>query len=70
LRTIHPYFFFFFTIPKLRAEKRTTAVLLRVNLADVEFRLGVSTAQFSDVRWELADTKTLLTDTQVTFLEA
>ncbi len=42
--------------------------MLRVNLADVEFRLGVSNAQLSDVRRELADTKTLLTDTQVTLL--
>ncbi len=49
--------------------KKVTAVVLRINPADAEFRLGVSNAQLSDTRRELADTKTLLTDTQVTLLE-
>ena len=44
--------------------------MLRVDLADVEFRLGAPIAQLSDVRRELANTETRLSDTQVVFLEA
>jgi hypothetical protein len=67
LRTIYSYSIFVFTIPKSRADKRATAAVLRINLADAEFRLGVSNAQLSDARRELADTKILFT--QVTLLE-
>jgi hypothetical protein len=70
LGTILPYSIVFFTIPKSRAEQRVTASVIRINLADAEFRLGVSNAQLSDARRELADTKILLTDTQVTLLES
>ncbi len=68
LKTILPYSIVFFTIPKSRAEQRVTAAVIRINLADAEFRLGVSNAQLSDARRELTDTKILLTDTQVTLL--
>jgi hypothetical protein len=58
----------FFTTPKSRVERRVTAAVILINLADAEFWLGVSNAQLSDARRELANTKTLLTDTQITLL--
>ena len=59
---------FVLTIPKSRAEKRASAAILKINLAVAEHRLGVSNLQLSDACQELADTKTLLNDTQITLL--
>jgi hypothetical protein len=57
---------FVLTIPKSGAEKRASAAILKINLAVAEHRLGVSNAHLSDACQELADTKTLLDDTQIT----
>ncbi len=61
-RTVLPY-------SDLRlCDKRVSAAVLRFDLAVAERRLGVPNAQLLDACEELADTKTLLNDTQIPLL--
>ena len=52
-----------------RGDRRLINATLRVNLADVESRLGVTNAQLIVAHRDLDDSKTLLSDAQQQLLE-